>query len=89
MGKAKKENQPAKYILRVKNHLDTHWERWFDGLTIAHADNAVTILSGEVVDQSALLGLLEKIHNLNLTIISIQQVDSESCESGDNDHESS
>ena len=77
MSSAKKENQPTKYIIRIKNHLDSHWERWFEGMTITHADDGVMILSGEVVDQSALLGLLERIHNLNLSLISFQKVDPE------------
>jgi hypothetical protein len=87
MRNAKKENQPTIYILQVKNHLDTHREYWFEGMTITHTDNGVTILTGEVIDQSALLGLLEKIHNLNLTLVSLQKVDSVSCESGDDEDE--
>jgi hypothetical protein len=77
MGRTQKENQPSKYIIRVKNHLDTNWERWFEGMTIIHSNDGITILSGEVVDQAALHGLLEKIYNLNLALISFQLVDSE------------
>ena len=75
MGSANQENRTTRYIIYVKNHLDSHWERWFEGMTITHADDGVMILSGDVVDQSALFGLLEKIHNLNLTLISFQKVD--------------
>jgi hypothetical protein len=77
MDSEKKEYQPTKYIIRIKNHLDSHWEHWFDGMTITHTDEGVTILTGDVVDQSALYGLLEKINNLNLSLISFQKVDSE------------
>jgi hypothetical protein len=77
MGRDKKEDQPTKYIIHIRNHLDSHWEHWFEGMTITHNDEGVTILSGDVVDQSALFGLLEKIHNLNLSLISFQKVDSE------------
>ncbi len=77
MGSEKNEYQPTKYIIRIKNHLDSHWEHWFEGMTITHNDKGVTILTGDVVDQSALYGLLEKIHNLNLSLISFQNVDSE------------
>jgi hypothetical protein len=77
MGSANKENQPTQYIIHIKNHLDSHCEHWFEGMTITYADDGVTILSGDVVDQSALYGLLEKIHNLNLSLISFQKVDPE------------
>jgi hypothetical protein len=77
MGSADKEIKPIKYIIRVKNHLDSHWEHWFEGMTITHSDDGVTILSGDVVDQSALHGLLQKIRNLNLTLISVQKVDTD------------
>lgn len=71
------DNQPIKYIIRIKNHLDTRWERWFEGMTITPTEDGLTILTGDVVDQSALYGLLEKIYRLNLTLISFQKVDSE------------
>ncbi len=77
MGSANIENQSTQYIIRVKNHLDSHWERRFEGMTITHDDDGMMILSGEVVDQSALLGLLERIHNMNLSLISFQKVDPE------------
>ncbi len=69
------EFQPTKYIIRLKNHLDPLWEQWFEGLTIDHVEEGLTILSGDVVDQSALHGILEKIRNLNLTLISVQKVE--------------
>ena len=87
MGSAKRENQPTRYIIHVKNHLDSRWEGWFEGMTITHADDGLMILSGEVVDQSALIGLLERIHNLNLCLISFQKVDLEKLEKGDFEHE--
>jgi hypothetical protein len=77
MGGAINETRPTKYILRIKNHLDSHWEEWFDGMALTKMDNGETLLSGDVVDQSALHGLLEKIRNLNLTLISVQKVDGE------------
>ncbi len=83
MRNSRKENQPTEYKICVKNHLNPHWEHWFEGMTITHREDGVTILSGEVVDQSALFGILEKIHTLNLTLISFQQVDSEDQELGD------
>jgi len=77
MGFEKKESQPTRYVICIQNHLDSRWEKWFEGMTLNHTEDGQSILSGEVVDQSALLGLLEKIHNLNLTIISVRKVDSD------------
>ncbi len=66
--------KPARYIIQVKGHLDSHWERWFDEMKITLADNGVTVLSGEVVDQSELHGILETIHSLNLILLSVQRI---------------
>lgn len=73
MDDIKRDIKPKKYVIRIQNHLDTHWENWFEGMTLKHTGDGQTILSGEVEDQSALLGLLEKIHNLNLTLISVRK----------------
>ncbi len=86
MGITGKELKPIKYIICFKNHLDTHWEHWFEGMSISHADNGVTVLSGEVADQSALHSLLEKIHNLNLTLISFQRIDDANLDCMNKEH---
>ena len=75
MVNAYKDFEPTKYMIRVESHLDLHWEGWFDGLTIKHTEDGQTILTGDIIDQPALYGLIEKIRNLNLTLISIQKVD--------------
>jgi len=64
-------NEDTQYRIRIKGHLDTHWQDWFDGLTITLTDNGDTILSGVIVDQAALHGVLKKISNLGLTLISV------------------
>jgi len=64
-------NEHTVYHIKIKGHLDTSWQDWFDGLTITLTDDGDTILSGAIVDQAALHGLLNKIRNLGLTIISI------------------
>lgn len=74
MSNANQETKPTKYIIQVKNHLDSNWEQRFEGMTITHIDGGITILSGDVLDQSALYGLLEKLHNLNLSLILVQKV---------------
>jgi len=63
------------YNIRVKGHLDGGWSEWFDGLTIANVEGGDAVLSGEIVDQSALHGVLNKVRNLNLPLISVISVD--------------
>jgi hypothetical protein len=65
------------YQIRVKGHLDLHWSDWFDGLTISHEIDGETTLTGPVIDQAALYGLLLKIHNLNLTLLAVNRVEVE------------
>lgn len=72
---ANRKFKPTRYIIKVKGHLDSHWERWFEGMKISLTDHGETILSGEVMDQSALHGLLEAIHSLNLPLLSVQKID--------------
>ena len=68
-------NQPPAPIYRVEieEHLDCSWTEWFDGMTIDQQPKG-SVLSGCVTDQSALFGLLKKMHNMGLTIISVQRV---------------
>lgn len=66
---------PARYELRVAQHLDTHWATWFDDLTLTRHDDSTTTLTGLVQDQSQLHGLLAKVRDLGLTIISIRVLD--------------
>jgi hypothetical protein len=62
------------YQIKVKGHLDSGWEDWFDGFSILNDCDGITTLQGAVVDQSALYGYLIKIHNLGLSLISINSV---------------
>ena len=64
---------PTYYEIQVKGHLDLRWSEWFDGMRIRHEPNGETTLYGPVVDQAALFGMLMKIHNLNLPLISVNQ----------------
>ncbi len=64
-------NQPYWYVIRVEGHLADRWSEWFNGLTIRTDPNDETTLSGWIADQSALLGVLTRIHNLNLILISV------------------
>jgi hypothetical protein len=64
-------NEQTHYHIKIKGHLDARWQNWFDGLTINLTDDGNTILSGVIVDQSALHGMFKKINNLGLTLISV------------------
>jgi hypothetical protein len=68
------QTQPTIYQIRVKGHLDDGWSDWFDGLIITLEADGDTLLTGPVVDQCALYGLLKKVHDLGLLLISVNQV---------------
>ncbi len=63
--------------IRVKGQIDQDWSDWFEGLTITHTDQGETILVGELVDQSALYGLLAKLRDLGLPLVSVSGVEIE------------
>ena len=67
---------PRSYQIRLEGRLSGQWADWFDGLTITAADNGDTLLTGPVVDQAALHGLLKKVRDLGLPLISVTQVPS-------------
>jgi len=67
--------QPTIYQIRIKGHLDDQWSDWFDGLTITQETDGNTLLTGPVVDQSALYGLLKKVHDLGLSLISVKKIE--------------
>jgi hypothetical protein len=69
------QRMPARYQLRVEGHLDSHWAAWFDDLTLTHEDDATTTLRGLVSDQAALHGLLAKVRDLGIALISVAVVD--------------
>ena len=62
--------QPAVYEIRIKGHLGPEWADWFEGLGITLEDNGDTLLTGPVVDQAALHGLLKKVRDLGMPLIS-------------------
>ena len=65
------------YNIRVKGHLDRSWSEWFDELEILNLENGEAVLSGEIVDQSALHGVLIKVRDLGLPLIAVSRVNSE------------
>ena len=66
--------EPGLYEIRIKGHLDDQWADWFGGLTITLEDNGDTLLTGPVVDQAALHGLLKKVRDLGLPLLSVMRV---------------
>jgi hypothetical protein len=69
-------NQPVIYQIRLKGHLGREWTDWFEGLTITLEEEGDTFLTGPVIDQAALHGLLKKVRDLGLTLVSVNQVQS-------------
>jgi hypothetical protein len=65
------------FSIRVKDYLEEEWEDWFDGMSISHGENSETILTGPVVDQASLFGLLLKVNSLNLTLLSVNIISKE------------
>ena len=66
------------YQIRIKEQLGQHWSTWFGGLMITTEANGETALTGEVVDQAALHGLLSKVRDLQLTLISLSPLEADS-----------
>jgi hypothetical protein len=62
---------PEYYEIKIKGHLDECWSDWFTGLALTHLEGDETLLSGELPDQGALHGMLERIRDLNITLISV------------------
>jgi len=64
-------SQPMNYQIRIKGHLSPQWTEWFAGLTITQEIGGDTLLTGPVIDQAALHGLLKKVRDLGLPLISV------------------
>ena len=68
-------SEAGRYEIRLKGHLDNRWASWFDGLTLTANSDGTTTLHGVVVDQSALHGLLQKVRDVGLPLISVTRVE--------------
>jgi hypothetical protein len=66
--------QTRGYQIRIEGHLGADWADWFEGLTITLEKNGDTLLTGQVIDQAALHGLLKKVRDLGLTLVSVNPV---------------
>jgi hypothetical protein len=70
-----KQHVPTHYQIRIDGHLDQHWSAWFDDLTLTHESDGSTSLCGFVQDQAALYGLLIKVRDLGISLISVEALD--------------
>lgn len=75
--------RPMVYQIRIMGHLGPQWNEWFGGMTIALEDNGDTLLSGPIVDQAALHGLLKKVRDLGIPLISVSSVDASRLDASD------
>ncbi len=69
-------DQPVIFEIRFKGHLGSQWTDWFGGLAITLADNGETLLTGPVIDQASLYGLLKKVRDLGMPLVSVNRVSS-------------
>jgi hypothetical protein len=67
----------VRYEIRVQGVLDQRWSAWFDGLQLSGEPGGVTVIAGEVADQAALHGLLAKVRDLALPLLSVRRIDPE------------
>ena len=65
----------GRYEIRLAGHLDAHWTAWFDGLTVSYQSEGTTVISGPIADQAALHGLLQRVRDLGLPLVSVIRVD--------------
>jgi hypothetical protein len=72
---AEDQHAPERYEIRLKGHLDDRWADWFAEMHITHASDGTTILTGPVADQAALHGLLRKVRDLGMPLISVLRAD--------------
>ena len=69
------------YEIRIKGHLGQQWTDWFEGLTIRLQENGDTLLTGLVVDQAALYGLLKKVRDLGMPLLAVNRVEPDQADS--------
>jgi len=76
-------NQPMVYQIKIEGQLGHQWTDWFDGLTITLEDNGNTLITGPVIDQAALHGLLKKVRDLGTPLISVNRVEPNKADTSD------
>jgi hypothetical protein len=66
-------HEAGRYEIRLTGHLDAHWAAWFDGLAVTHEGDGTTVISGLIVDQAALHGVLQRVRDLGLPLVSVMR----------------
>jgi hypothetical protein len=74
---------PGRYEIRIKGHLTPRWATWFDDMTLTPANDGTTVLAGPVVDQAALHGLLSRVRDLGLPLISVNRLHRDTSPQGE------
>ena len=67
--------EAGRYEIRLTGRLDAHWAAWFDGLTVSHETDGTTVISGPIADQAALHGVLQRVRDLGLPLVSVIRVE--------------
>lgn len=67
--------QSGRYEIRLEGRLDTRWAAWFDGLSLIHESDGTTVIHGRVSDQAALHGLLHKVRDVGLPLVSVNRIE--------------
>ena len=68
-------HEAGRYEIRLKGHLDPRWTAWFDALSLTHDGDGTTVIRGPVADQAALHGLLQKVRDIGLPLVSVSYVE--------------
>ena len=76
-------SQPTIYKIRIKGQLDSQWTDWFEGMTITLEEDGDTILTGPVIDQAALHGLLKKVRDFGMSLVSVSPVETGQVDQSD------
>jgi hypothetical protein len=71
------DHGPGRYEIRLTGHLDPRWASWFDGMAVSNDSDGTTVIRGHVVDQSALHGLLHKVRDIGLPLVSVVRLDAD------------
>jgi hypothetical protein len=72
---AGRPDSPPRYEIRLKGHLDSRWAAWFHGLSLTNENDGTTVLHGPVIDQAALHGLLQRVRDVGLPLLSVTQLE--------------
>ena len=79
----KSTSEPVVYQIRIEGHLGRPWTNWFGGLVVVLTENGDTLVTGPVVDQAALYGLLRKVRDLGMPLVSVHRIEPDRADASD------